>query len=120
MTGFVIGLPPQYFSDWCSDHPEVHGWLFPLCWEAMLKRHNEWSDDKRWVFHRMLRGDPNAELNELTVEVRFWYLRAIAETQNERHQRNLWASRRAPRSSGRTRAGCRRCPRISTVRSAAP
>jgi hypothetical protein len=80
----TAAFPPWSYSKWSANHAEAHGWLFPLCWEAMLKRHKEWSYDKRWVFSWMLRGGPNAEMDELTVEVRFWYLRAIAETKQER------------------------------------
>jgi hypothetical protein len=76
--------PPGGYPAWSRLHPEEHGWLFPVCWEAMLKRYKEWSYEKRSIFLSMLHRDPNTELNELTVDVSFWYLQAIAETTRER------------------------------------
>jgi hypothetical protein len=82
----VVGIEaiPDAYSGWSSAHPEVHGWLLPLCWEATLKRQKEWSENKRWIFYAMLQVDPNALMNELSVEVMFWYVRAIAESTHER------------------------------------
>jgi len=79
-----IAVIPAGFSGWSFDHPQFYGWLLPLCWEAALKRNKEWSYNKQWIFFDMIKVDPNALTNELTLEVLFWYLRAIAETTPER------------------------------------
>ena len=71
---------PQSYAEWTARQPELHGWVLPLCWEAALKRRKEWPDEKRRIFFAALKLVPN----ELTIEVMFWFLRALAENDNDR------------------------------------
>jgi hypothetical protein len=70
----------ESYASLCAEHPEKQAYLLPFSWEAVLKRRHEWSDDKRRVFVQMMQQVPN----ELTVEVLFFSLRALAETESDR------------------------------------
>jgi len=70
---------PDDRRTWGSEHPELHGLLLPLCWEAALKRRKEWHENKRWIFFAMMQR----AADELTLEVLFWYLQVIADSRSE-------------------------------------
>jgi hypothetical protein len=62
------------------EDPAFGTMIFPLCLEAVLKRHGEWWDPKTKTFFDMLRQKED----ERSIEPLLWYLQNIAEDYQER------------------------------------